>query len=374
MVRDHVIGFARKYKGHLVTWALFILYEISLVSALNGRFNSFWDYFGHYALHISLFYCHACLVLPLAKKKKAALWLVPLLVVCEIATYAALTYLLELWLTQYMQVVLTRPLTSDFHYWLRAIWRAVYFIGFATGYFFLRNYLQELKRAEEAAKQHLLHIIEKQKLQHELVRSQNAFLKAQINPHFLFNTLNYVYNSVRKTSSEAAEAIMSLSQMMRYALQNENELQESDLLEEIEHLEHLINIHQIRHNNRLQVNLSYGDNLVGVRFIPLVLITLAENIFKHGDLTKEEDAAQVKINLENGVLCITTRNLRNQNHAEGHGIGLDNLQRRLAHAYGERASFTAYATPDGHFITETRVTAPNNIAPAAHITQAAVII
>ncbi|WP_158453787.1 sensor histidine kinase [Pontibacter korlensis] len=350
-----------EHKGHFVAWSLFIFYEIVIVAVFNGSFSSFWDYLGHYALHVGLFYFHARVVLPLVvQRKRLFVWLLPLLVIGEVTAYIALTYTLEFILTNYLQVELMRPLTFDHYYWLRALWRAIYFMGFATGYFFLRNYLREQKRAKRAEREQLLKIIEKQNLQNELIKSQNAYLKTQINPHFLFNTLNFVYNSVRKTSTEAAEAIMSLSQMMRYALQDEDDQHETLLLEEIEHVESLIRIHQIRNKHKLQVQLSYNDSLAGIKFVPLILMTLVENIFKHGDLTQQEHPAQIKITLEANTLRIFTSNLKSSIKPEGHRIGLENIQRRLLLSYGERAAFTVSSTEMGHFITEIEVTHPNN--------------
>lgn len=349
-----------KYRWHLLIWGLFILYEVVVVAVLKGDFSSAWDYIGHYSLNISLFYFHAWAVAQLAhRNEQHFLWLIPLLVLAELSCYIALNFLLEYILTNYLQVELMRPFEFDYYYWIRATWRGIYFLGFSTGYFFLRNYLREHKRAELAEKQHLLKIIEKKNLQHELIKSQNAYLKTQINPHFLFNTLNFVYNSVRKTSSEAAEAILALSQMMRYALQNEDDQSETVLLEEIEHVESLISIHQIRHKHQLQVHLNYTDNLAGVKFIPLVLITLVENLFKHGNLTHPVYPAQISITLEVDILQISTTNLIGSTKTEGHRIGLDNIQKRLLQAYGNRASFSATASEKGIFFTEVKVLSPS---------------
>ncbi|WP_276499409.1 sensor histidine kinase [Pontibacter litorisediminis] len=345
-----------KHKGHIIAWTLFIFYEIVIVAVFSGSFNSTWDYLGHYALHISLFYFHARVVLPwVLRRKRMTAWLLPLLLIGEVTVYINLTYLLEVILTEYLQVKLMRPLVFDYYYWLRALWRAIYFLGFSTGYFFLRNYIREQKRANRAESEQLLKIIEQQNLQHELIKSQNAYLKTQINPHFLFNTLSFVYNSVRKTSAEAAEAIMALSQMMRYALQNEDDQHETLILEEIEHVESLIRIHQIRHKDTLNVQLIYSDNLAGVKFVPLILMTLVENIFKHGDLTQQQHPAQIKIMLDANTLRISTSNLKSSLKPESHRIGLDNIHKRLDQVYKEKASFSTYSTIDGLFVTVLKV-------------------
>jgi two-component system, LytTR family, sensor kinase len=338
-----------------------------------GSFASFGDYVLHYGINISLFYMHALVVLPFALQHgKLRYWLLPILVVAEIAAYAAAIFVAEFLYINYLGGQLVSPFKLDYAYWLRMVWRAIYFMIFATGYYLIKRFLEEKKRAELNEKQSLLSVIENQRLQSDLVRSQNAFLKAQINPHFLFNTLSFVYNSVRKTSTPAAEAIMALSQMMRYALQSENEYEESELLEEIEHANNLIQLHQIRHEHQLHLHFSYGSNLAGVRIIPLVLITLVENVFQHAELTRPNHVARIDVRLEEGTLHITTSNLKNSGQSSGHRIGLDNIQRRLRHAYKDRVHFEASADERGYFKVAIRIAgmaAPAPVYSEAYLAQ-----
>lgn len=364
-------NFIRSNKIHFLCWGTFIIYEILVVGAVTASFGAFWDYFAHYAINISLFYFHATMVLPFALQKGSPrYWLIPFLVAGELLAYIALVYAVEFALSNYFHVRLSKPLAFDYLFFIRSTWRAIYFVGFATGYYYLMVAFRERRRAENAEKQHLLHIIEKQNLQHELIKSQNAFLKAQINPHFLFNTLNFVYNSVRKTSGQAAETVLSLSQMMRYALESGEDGDETSLLEEVEQVENLIYIHQIRHDNQLQVKMTYGSNLAGLKIIPLVLITLVENIFKHGDLTRHEHPAVIDISLEENRLTVRTANLRATGHPTGHRIGLDNIVSRLRLAYKDRASFNAYADTMGYFHTILKITLPEEYSKSVTLERA----
>lgn len=366
-MKKQVEHFYQHYKVHLICWSIFISYEILVIGVLSGGFSSFLDYFIHYTFNILLFYCHAKLVLPFAlQKSKLRFWLAPLLVVCEILAYIFIIHGAEILATQYFQAKMQRPVGFDYLFILRAAWRAVYFMSFATGYYYLENYLQERRFKEEVERQQLHQIIEIQNLQHELVKSQHAFLKAQINPHFLFNTLNYVYNSVRKTSTQAADTIMSLSQMMRYALESGETGPETSLLEEIEHVEHLIHIHQIRQNHQLQVQLSYGHNLQGIRLIPLILITLVENLMKHGNLSQAEKPALIRIAYEIDTLTITTANLALTDSPSGHRIGLDNIQRRLYQTYKERVHFQAYRDEQGYFHTVLHISHPTGASSSVN--------
>lgn len=351
-LKNYIFNMFRRYRVHLVAWGLFILYEVTVAGIIYGRLSSFWDYALHYSINIALFYVHARYVMPRGFRPDGhRFWLIPALVLVEVVTYILFTYAMERLAVGVFQVRMTRSPDLDSAYFLRSAWRAIYFLGFATAYYFLTKYLSERTRVEQIEKQQLLDIIDKQRLQTELIRSQNAYLKAQINPHFLFNTLNYVYNSVRKTSGQAADAILSLSHMMRYALQSEDEHQQAELLEEIQQVEHLLHIHQIRQEDRLRLTLRYGPNLAGIRLIPLVLITLVENMFKHGDLTAEGAGAEIAVTYEAGELKITTVNPCLDTRTGGHRIGLDNIRKRLQQAYPGRASFDAWTDEAGYFHT-----------------------
>lgn len=356
-LKSYIFTTIRRHRIHLVAWGLFVLYEVLVGSILHGRLSSFWDYTLHYSINIALFYLHALYVMPRGFRTDGhRFWLIPVLVLVEVVAYILFTYAMERLAVGVFQVRMTRSLDLDSAYFLRSAWRAIYFLGFATAYYFLTKYLSERTRVEQIEKQQLLDIIDKQHLQTELIRSQNAYLKAQINPHFLFNTLNYVYNSVRKTSGQAAEAILSLSHMMRYALQSEDEHQQTELLEEIQQVEHLLHIHRIRQEDQLHIALHYGPNLAGIRFIPLVLITLVENMFKHGDLTGAGTPAAITVSYQADELKITTVNRCLDTRTGGHRIGLDNIRKRLQHAYPGRASFEAWMDEAGYFHTRLRVT------------------
>lgn len=216
--------------------------------------------------------------------------------------------------------------------------RTIYFLLFSTGYYYLTNYIKERKVTQQAEKDRLLMIIENQNIQAELIRSQHAHLKAQINPHFLFNTLSFIYTNTRKSAPEAAEAIMSLSEMMRYALQEDDDETFTLVKLEIEQVENLIKLHQIRAEHQLNIVLKYDSEVEDVKIIPLVLLTLVENIFKHGDLSKEHAPALISLCTDGNTLIIETENLISTNNTKpSHYIGLDNTKKRLSMVYGTKA-------------------------------------
>lgn len=185
-------------------------------------------------------------------------------------------------------------------------------------------------------------VLEEEKLQLEIEKS-NAnlnFLKAQINPHFLHNTLNFLYAKSLPYSTELSEGILTLSDIMRYALSEQNIKDgKAALKDEIEHMRNVIRIHQLRYNNNLLVNFEVNGVVNGITIIPFVLITIVENAFKHGDLKSTEHPIDIKLTIEHNHLQFFCRNKKKTGPKElSTGIGLDNIKKRLDLAYRNQYS------------------------------------
>jgi two-component system LytT family sensor kinase len=195
-------------------------------------------------------------------------------------------------------------------------------------------YLQDEKKHRK--------VLEEQKLQLEVEKSHANynFLKAQINPHFLHNTLNFLYAKSLPYSPELSEGILTLSEIMRYAL-GENSVKDGKaaLKNEIEHMRNIIKIHQLRFGNSLQVNFEVNGIVNGALIIPFVLITIVENAFKHGNLKSAEHPIDIKLTIEHNNLYFYCRNKKKTGPKElSTGIGLDNIKKRLDLAYGNQYS------------------------------------
>lgn len=186
-------------------------------------------------------------------------------------------------------------------------------------------------------------VLEEQKIQLEAEKSQANFnfLKAQINPHFLHNTLNFLYSKSLPYSAELSEGILTLSDIMRYALSAGNTKDGKALLkDEIEHIRNVIKINQLRFSNSLYVDFEVEGVINGATIIPFVLITLVENAFKHGDLKSPEHPIQIRLVVEGHTLRFYCRNRKKQGPKElSTGIGLENIKNQLDLAYGKNYSF-----------------------------------
>jgi sensor histidine kinase YesM len=195
----------------------------------------------------------------------------------------------------------------------------------------------------EALKQRRILEAQKILLEAQISQANFNFLKAQINPHFLHNTLNFLYAKSLPYSEELSEGILTLSDIMRYALDQGNQKDgKAPLKDEIEHVENVIKISQLRFSNQLNVNFEVTGKLEGAMIIPFVLITLVENAFKHGDLKNPAYPIEIKVNVKNGKLNFFCRNRKRSGPKQlSTGIGLENIRKRLDMAYGDAYTFTA---------------------------------
>jgi len=209
---------------------------------------------------------------------------------------------------------------------------------FYTGLAWINAYLFYL--ADEKKKQKTL---EEQKMQLEVEKSSANlnFLKAQINPHFLHNTLNFLYAKSLPYSPELSEGILTLSDIMRYALSEGNARDgKAPLKDEIEHVWNVIKINQLRFSNTLNVEFTVKGQMDGITIIPFVLISIVENAFKHGDLKNQNAPIEINIEVIRNTLRFSCKNRKKTGPKElSTGVGLDNIRKRLDLAYGENYHF-----------------------------------
>lgn len=177
----------------------------------------------------------------------------------------------------------------------------------------------------------------KKEIENERLTSELRFLKAQINPHFLFNTLNNLYYLAFTNSPNTTEVIAKLSQMMRYMIYDSNHAK-VPLIKEIEYMKNYISLEKLRLNEPISINFEVYGNTNGVLIVPLIFISFLENAFKHGVSNNFSGAWITADIVLEGTACIYTvansklpQNLVNSE--EQSGIGLKNVKRRLELSY-----------------------------------------
>ena len=176
-------------------------------------------------------------------------------------------------------------------------------------------------------------------LQKENSEAQLQLLKAQIHPHFLFNTLNNIYSYTQNTSPAASRLVMGLSDLLRYMLYEGNQ-QLVPLHKELKMLHDYITLEKVRYDERLDVNLELPKNTDGFYIAPLLLLPLVENCFKHGLSNMiEQPWISLRIHLEGGSLVLKLVNgkpVGYTNEETTSGIGLGNVRKRLELLYPQK--------------------------------------
>jgi len=312
-------------KTHLICWFIFISYEVIVSAKIVGTPKPFAYYFLFYILNICTFYFHSLYLLKRSSTNTLSdFWRIPLLTIIELAVYCLITFILS-WTLYNWDNNKSLLLLKDHRYIALTIWRGIYFIMYGTGYYFLINYYQKKEKT-------MIQAVENEQLKNEVLRAEQDFLRAQINPHLLFNTLSFIKYAAKKRPDEADEAVMRLSNIMSFALEHNSEAML--LTKELDQVENIIGLNQLRHNHTLHINFAkHLENKEAV-IIPIVLLTLVENIFKHGNLMDPEHPALINVESTQEYLLIQTINLLSQNrNVTSHHTGLTNIRARLDQFY-----------------------------------------
>lgn len=181
---------------------------------------------------------------------------------------------------------------------------------------------------------------EKLLLEQEKTNSELSYLKAQLNPHFFFNTLNNIYALTGIDVDKAQTALLKLSRMMRYVLY-ETEKNHTLLNREIEFLRDYIELMKIRLSPKVKLNVEMPDATEDIEIAPMLLLPFIENCFKHGVSSRHESQIDISITPKKNELTLITCNTifhSTDNTPEGNakGIGLANTKRRLELLYPGR--------------------------------------
>lgn len=171
-------------------------------------------------------------------------------------------------------------------------------------------------------------------LENEHLKTELSFLQGQINPHFLFNTLNTIYTLSYTKSERTSEAVMQLSNLLRYVLDTPPE--KVPLTEEIQHLKDVIALHQLRLSAKTQVQLVINGAPESISIAPMLLLPLVENAFKHGVSSHQESSIRFDLTIQENELRFVSENNKFKSagmESDRKGIGLPNLRRRLELLY-----------------------------------------
>ena len=193
-------------------------------------------------------------------------------------------------------------------------------------------------------------------LESSLRESQLNTLKGQINPHFMFNSLNNIRGLILEDATRARDIITRLSEMLRYSL-TKNNVNTISIKEELQTVDNYIEISKIQFEERLQFSMSVNPETLNVAIPPMIMQMLVENAVKHGIGTiKEGGQINLMVDTTANILTILVQNSGSLSIHEGTTrLGLENIKKRLSLIYGDRASFTLQE--NGNFV-EAKISIP----------------
>lgn len=315
--------------GHVLFWVLYLAYfTLSYASFRDNYLQSFTEVFCTLPTKMGATYLTLYWLIPrfLDQKKYWAFTIWFLLVAVAIGY-------LDRWIIHLYYVPKYLPnydyATYPMLHFGKALQRTtnVYTIVFAAAAIKLikRNYQNE-KIAQE---------LSREKLDAEL-----KFLKAQIHPHFLFNTLNTLYSLTLQNSPRSAEVVLKLSNLLDYMLYDCN-VPRISLRKEVNQVKNLIELERLRYSDRLEVDFTLTGDVKNQQVPPLLMLPFIENAFKHGVSKKTEDAfIHIDLRVKEDTLILRVENSSSpddngsQEKEYTKGIGLRNVRRRLDLIYG----------------------------------------
>jgi sensor histidine kinase YesM len=226
----------------------------------------------------------------------------------------------------------------------QVIWKIIYnetspamsTLQFAARFFYSMMDLLQVTALAAAIRLFALRIAAKEnekRLESEKLRGELSHLKSQINPHFLFNTLNGIYSMSRTGSEKTPEAVMQLSKILRYVIYD-SEKPAAKIADEIKMLEDYVALQKLR-TDKCRISFKSAIDDPEAKIAPLLLLPLAENAFKHGSIQMVNSFIDINILLKEGRLGMVVANsyVQNDKAQKDEGIGLANIRRRLELMY-----------------------------------------
>jgi two-component system LytT family sensor kinase len=314
---------------NLLFWALIgTIITIGIVNheAKLNWFELFVEY-GYYGIiNVSLFYINSLILIPDIIKKRQKSWLYLFLILGLIAVAVVIKLGIAI---MYPDIILqyvdeqgkTIHIEYD-RYLIRSLFMSGFFIVISSLLKFATDWF---------ANESIQRSLESEKKDMEL-----QFLKSQLNPHFLFNSLNNIYSLAYQKSDKTADAILKLSEIMRYMIYESNDSWVA-LSKEVEYVQSYIELQKLRFKDGAAVELTLNGEIDAQHIVPLILISFVENAFKHGVANDPEDPIRINIIANQKILHFSITNKKNKTNKDAMGgVGLNNVERRLQLLYPDR--------------------------------------
>jgi LytS/YehU family sensor histidine kinase len=197
----------------------------------------------------------------------------------------------------------------------------------------------------------------KQKLEQDKTMAELAMLKAQINPHFFFNSLNSIYSLTYTNVEDSRKALHTLSRMMRYLLYS-TEGERTTLLKEADFMKDFIALMKLRANSKLTITTDIPEKIIDYPIVPMLLLPLVENAFKHGVHATDKSEIHIKLRQNGTHLEFEVENtfFEKTSITDHGGIGLTNTKRRLHLIYPHKHILTCGVDQNGKYRVNLQIT------------------
>lgn len=312
---------------HIIFWSIYFVFN-------TLRWGSYFDDYSYslqtnligFPIHMSLAYFNIYYLMPKYVYSRRYITY-SLLVLVSLSVMLVLKFNLTYYLvsTNVMPEGLEVVDSITLNYAVNTMLGELYVVSFVTAIKVTIDWLKENSK---------LHELEKRQLTTEL-----KFLRAQVSPHFFFNTLNNIYSLTLEKSDKAPQVVLKLSEMMRYLLYATRK-HKQELRQEIECIQNYIDLERIRFDDSLKIDWKISGNLDNKYIAPMLLVPIIENCFKHGASQNiGEMHISIKINVEEDFMYFDVSNtipssrLKSKIPTRSGGIGLSNVKKRLELGY-----------------------------------------
>ncbi|WP_341226730.1 histidine kinase [uncultured Arcticibacterium sp.] len=304
---------------HVLGWSIYYLVDFIFVIGFTSDLTSsaVMTYFSTIFIYTFCFYFIVEIYKRFFPKQMIKGILISLITV---VIFSILNSLWDIYIIRYDKSILKLE-SNPWHVYLFETWRFSTSALYAFAYWIYLQRIDDQRLRREAEKQ--------------LHSAEIAFLRAQINPHFLFNTLNFVYGNVAEKSTEAGNAILSLTKLLRYSVES-TKTENSSLRREVEAVTEYLVLQKLRFGGRAYVDFEKSGLFMLFVIPPLVLLSLVENAFKYGIIDDEDNPIKINLNVDKDGLkfvCFNTKRLDFKDR-ETTSVGIKNIERRLELTYG----------------------------------------
>lgn len=332
-----------KYKlGHILFWVITIGFHVYTKIGLwdmAGPGQFFLEIFFRNSLLAIVIYANLKFFIPYFVQQRQIVLYILGLAAC-FGFYILSKNLHDLYLSQFIKKL---PLS----FWRYSFYNfsiALFYMSFSLALDLSKQWYFQRERLRE---------VEVEKLNTEL-----EYLKSQINPHFLFNSINTIYFQIDKNNGPAREALSTFSEMLRYQLYECNG-KEIPVEKEIAYLKNYMALQRMRRDENYAITFSHEENVKNFSIAPLLMITFIENAFKHvSNYSDRTNHISVDLKKNNGYFCLNVSNTKDSLHrsqsADG-GIGLKNVKRRLDLLYKDKHDLSIRET-ESDFTVDLKIT------------------